>query len=202
MEPTAKKDQILEAAVRRFAHFGIHKTSLTEIADDLGMTKQALAYYFPDKQSLSAAVEARVLQEFFSLLEQRFAAAAGLEEALNGLVEVKTAIFRKYAMLMHAALTEAGHYQHRVAESKRKVETRTVQMVADRLQQGIGSGVLKPVNAAEVSRLILDTLQAIEHCTLLRQVVPDLQAFADLCQRQKGVIHLMVNGLKEAAWKN
>ncbi|RYF88533.1 MAG: TetR/AcrR family transcriptional regulator, partial [Chitinophagaceae bacterium] len=51
----SKQDQIVEAALRRFSHFGIAKTSFTEVAEDLGLSKQALSHYFNDKQGLVQA---------------------------------------------------------------------------------------------------------------------------------------------------
>ena len=47
-----RKDQIVETALKRFSHFGFHKTTMNEIADDLRITKANLYYYYPDKSSL------------------------------------------------------------------------------------------------------------------------------------------------------
>lgn len=47
---------ILEAARKRFAHFGISKTTMNEIAADIGMSKASLYYYFPDKEKLFVAL--------------------------------------------------------------------------------------------------------------------------------------------------
>ena len=42
---------IIEASQRRFGLYGIEKTSMREIADDLKLSKASLYYYFPDKES-------------------------------------------------------------------------------------------------------------------------------------------------------
>jgi TetR/AcrR family transcriptional regulator len=55
-EQDKKKDQIIEAALNRFMHFGIPKTTMNEIADDLSISKALLYYYFPDKSSLTYEV--------------------------------------------------------------------------------------------------------------------------------------------------
>jgi TetR/AcrR family transcriptional repressor of mexJK operon len=41
-----KRIKILEAATRRFAHFGMAKTTMSEIAKDLNFSKALLYYYF------------------------------------------------------------------------------------------------------------------------------------------------------------
>jgi AcrR family transcriptional regulator len=59
-----KLQQILEAARKRFAHFGLAKTTMTEIASDIGMSKASLYYYFPDKEHLFTAVIGREMDSF------------------------------------------------------------------------------------------------------------------------------------------
>ncbi|WP_262496286.1 TetR/AcrR family transcriptional regulator [Daejeonella oryzae] len=46
----------MRCAIKRFCHFGISKTSMAEIAEDLSMSKTAMYYYFPDKQNIILAV--------------------------------------------------------------------------------------------------------------------------------------------------
>lgn len=55
---------ILEAARKRFAHFGLAKATMAEIASDIGMSKASLYYYFPDKEHLFAAVIGREMDAF------------------------------------------------------------------------------------------------------------------------------------------
>ena len=56
--------QIVEAARKRFAHFGLAKTTMNEIAADIGMSKASLYYYFPDKERLFLAVVDQELGQF------------------------------------------------------------------------------------------------------------------------------------------
>lgn len=56
--------QILDASRKRFAHFGLAKTTMAEIASDIGMSKASLYYYFPDKEHLFIAVIEREMNAF------------------------------------------------------------------------------------------------------------------------------------------
>lgn len=60
----SKVNVILEAARKRFAHFGLSKTTMTEIGNDVGMSKAALYYYFTDKERLFIAVLEKDIAEF------------------------------------------------------------------------------------------------------------------------------------------
>jgi TetR/AcrR family transcriptional regulator len=55
---------ILDAAQQRFAAGGYGKSTMDEIAADVGMCKAALYYYFPTKESVYRAVVLREQQEF------------------------------------------------------------------------------------------------------------------------------------------
>lgn len=48
MSQDLKREAIIEAAIKRFAHFGVGKTTMTEIGNDLSLSKASLYYYFPD----------------------------------------------------------------------------------------------------------------------------------------------------------
>ena len=56
MAQDQKQENIIQAAIKRFAHFGVSKTTMSEIAADLSLSKASLYYYFPDKLNLYAEV--------------------------------------------------------------------------------------------------------------------------------------------------
>lgn len=65
----SKIQVILDAARKRFAHYGLSKTTMTEIAGDVGMSKAALYYYFTDKDRLFIAVLKKDIAEFESAVQ-------------------------------------------------------------------------------------------------------------------------------------
>ncbi|GGL79847.1 TetR family transcriptional regulator [Streptomyces fumigatiscleroticus] len=61
----ARRQKIVEAAAHRFAEEGYHRTALTRIAEDVGITEGGLLHHFPSKKHLLLAV-----------MEHRFTAEA------------------------------------------------------------------------------------------------------------------------------
>jgi TetR/AcrR family transcriptional regulator len=57
-----KREALLRAAVSAFNRRGFSQTSLDEIAQNLGVTKAALYYYFPTKSALVAACFDRAMK--------------------------------------------------------------------------------------------------------------------------------------------
>jgi len=64
-----KETLILDAALKRFAVYGLGKVTMDEIAADLGMGKASLYYYFPTKDHLFRAVIAREQAGFMERLQ-------------------------------------------------------------------------------------------------------------------------------------
>lgn len=79
-------DRILEAALRSFGAAGIDGTSLDAIARELGMTKQAILYWYPSKDALVEAV----IDFCASELQRRF--ARGLADAPDGFERVEAIV--------------------------------------------------------------------------------------------------------------
>src|SRR4029453_15391102 len=119
VESSVKQDQIVEVAIRRFSHFGIAKTTLMEIADDMSVSKQALSYYFPDKQSLVSAVIQKLVMDYSEALKTEIEQSFTVEEALLKLTEVKGIFFEKYFMLA----IQAEHLEIEKNSSLKKIIT-------------------------------------------------------------------------------
>lgn len=79
-------DRIREAALRSFGTTGIDGTSLDALARELGMTKQAILYWYPSKEALVDAVIDFCAEE----LQQRFARA--LVDAPDGFERIEAIV--------------------------------------------------------------------------------------------------------------
>jgi TetR/AcrR family transcriptional regulator len=199
-ESQVKQDQIVEAAIRRFSHFGIAKTSLTEVADDLSVSKQALAYYFPDKQSLVHAVVDKLTNDYGHQLKAEMQSAGSVLEALLKLTEVKSFFFEKYFMLA----TQAEHIEFAQNTSftkwKNFLAPKESGLVTGLFENGVKTGELKPLDAPKTAELLLQTLYAFSRCVKERVALPDADVFREVQLKQQEVISLFYQGLKAESW--
>lgn len=76
-----RRDEILHAALAAFRETGYHSTTLTDIADRLGIRKTALYHYFPDKEAILFECHRQSLAE----LERLTAEAQELDTAVDRL---------------------------------------------------------------------------------------------------------------------
>ncbi|MCW3003144.1 MAG: regulatory protein TetR, partial [Conexibacter sp.] len=63
-DPAIREADILDAAAVLFADLGYRATNLEHVARRLGVTRQALYYYFPKKHDILLALFDRVMSRF------------------------------------------------------------------------------------------------------------------------------------------
>jgi TetR/AcrR family transcriptional repressor of mexJK operon len=195
LEVNIKQDQIIATALRRFSHFGISKSTLTEIADDLTISKQALAHYFPDKQSLVDAVIEKLTEEYTSRLKKEIEQSPSVSEALLKLTQVKGIFFEKYFMLL------ANTWQPDLIHNKSYQSWRTSLVEKESgllvrlFEQGVLMGELRPLNAAKTAQLLIDTISAFSQCVKDKAGLPGPEVFHEVLGKQKEVIKLFYEGL-------
>lgn len=83
-------DRILAAALHSFGTTGIDATSLDALAREIGMTKQAILYWYPSKEALLEAV----IDFSAGELQRRFAQAIQEGEGFDRIEGVVRAAFR------------------------------------------------------------------------------------------------------------
>ena len=86
-----KEEAILEAALEVFASHGFRGSTIDQIADQAGMSKPNLLYYFPTKEAVHRLLIDRILDTWLDPLRE-------IDEAGEPLSEIKSYIRRKLEM--------------------------------------------------------------------------------------------------------
>jgi len=101
------RKKIVESAYSLFLDKGYHATTMSSIADSLGVTKPALYQYFPGKEELYAAVAAHGREELESILEQSFSTGdfrSGIEILFDTLTQYTSQFNGIYSEMMLLAV--------------------------------------------------------------------------------------------------
>lgn len=194
-----KRIKILEAAKRRFAHYGMAKTTMAEIAKDLSFSKALLYYYFPDKNSLYAAVLEHVIEECQLYIEESIEKSKDVLDAVNIVLE-KSMEFKKkyfylleYTILMRKELpSELDKLIINSFESQRKV-------IEQIFENGISKGELKTIEVAETARVFVFSTLGMRISVVKdfkSDFIPNKSEFDEILNMQKKLAHIFIEGLK------
>lgn len=92
---SAKREAILTAALNTFSQYGFHGTRIEQIAEQAGVSKTNLLYYYPSKEVLYVAVLRQILHIWLAPLKafrEDFAPLAAIEEYIR----LKLGVSRDY----------------------------------------------------------------------------------------------------------
>lgn len=191
-----KHRQIIDAAIKRFSHFGINKTTLTEIAEDVSMSRQAFLYYFHDKNALLLSVVKRMIEEYNTLSEAYFNKATTAEEAIYSVLTTKEDFFKKFYLLAiqgeESGILHSEELKRLINQGRKK----HIYLLAKVLEKGIANGEFRELDTTRNARLILEILNAFEHSLRHRCRLPEQEDFKALFNRQKEVLQMLIAGLK------
>ena len=87
----AKKEAILNAALKTFSQYGIHGSRIEQVADLAGVSKTNLLYYYPSKEALYVAVIRNILDIWLTPLRafrEDFAPLVAIREYIRLKLEV------------------------------------------------------------------------------------------------------------------
>lgn len=197
-EGSVKHEHIVEAAIRRFSHYGINKTTMAEIADDTGIAKPSLFYYFPDKGSLLEAVGRKIIDEFLQAFEAVIHSAKSVDEGLLQFIEIKRQHFKKYLLLaLQADNAEMNKVSSQLPEIVSEAHKKVELLISALLTRGIQQKALRTLDVEKVSLLVMEILEAFEHCIKSKTVLLESKNIDALFDKQKEVVEVLLNGLKK-----
>jgi len=101
------RQEILRAALKRFAHCGYAAASVQQIVKDARVSKPTLYYYFPDKAGLFQALVNEAHDERYRLMREAAARGKTVREQLVEIVAVLFDYFRENRELMRISLATA-----------------------------------------------------------------------------------------------
>lgn len=90
---SSKRAAVLAAALGLFSRFGLHGTSVDQVAARAGVSKSNLLYYFPNKEELYVTVLRDLLEVWLEPLRE-FSAEQDPEQAIADYIRRKLAVSR------------------------------------------------------------------------------------------------------------
>jgi TetR/AcrR family transcriptional regulator len=94
-----KNSLILAAARKRFDTYGYAKVTMDEIAEDIGMAKPSLYYYFPTKEAIFRSVIQAEQDEFAERTETLLRESASFSEKLVRYVRLRLELMGRLTLL-------------------------------------------------------------------------------------------------------
>ena len=163
-----KVQMIIEASQRRFGLYGIEKTSMREIADDLKLSKASLYYYFPDKESLYKAVVEKEQAEFIAKISERMVSIRKPEQLLLEYANARLSYFRSLLNLSRLRLEAYSGLNPGFLAAIQIFKEKEKEIIKKIFEKGINSGIFKIKDTDQLATMYLDLLRGLR-ITLIKE---------------------------------
>ncbi|MBX3256490.1 MAG: TetR/AcrR family transcriptional regulator [Chitinophagaceae bacterium] len=198
MKQDIKKEAIIQAAEKRFNHFTVAKTTMAEIAGDLGISKALLYYYFPDKLSLYAAVLTNVIESVQKMEDNLPAGSDPLENMINYLQARNSFIHQHYSIIefLKTATEKAPEELKQIFSRAKVSELKNIERI---LEKGEKDKILHMKDTAATAELLLNCLQGLRYVMLQQDgvmVFPTKEQFNSILAKEKELVSIFVKGLR------
>lgn len=195
---TPEHNKIVDAAFRRFTKYGQEKTTMAEIARDLGYSRTFLYYYFPDKESIYKVALIRRANLYFDAVKKEMKKGGSGIKMLEMMIRTKVGCAKDYHSLgvyanatFFRMLIEDPDLQFIFADEQ-KLFTKII-------QAGIKDGSVVKCNATKTAQILVDSLHGYMSIGLRKLGLKDKVSgkdFEAIYKRQIEYGLFLVNALK------
>ena len=189
---------IIEVSQRRFGLYGIEKTSMREIADDLKLSKASLYYYFPDKESLYKAVVEKEQAEFIARISERIFSIRKPEQLLLEYSNARLSYFRSLLNLSRLRLDAYSGLKPGILAASQIFREKEKEIIKKIFEKGITTGKFFIKDTEQMAILYLDLLRGLR-ITLINQketLFIEQAEYDLLLEKTVAFTNLFIKGLK------
>jgi AcrR family transcriptional regulator len=173
------EEKILEAARKIFLQKGMDGARMQEIANEAGINKSLLHYYFKDKETLFSAVFSEAIKPIMPALAETMGSDRPLLEKIQDFFMIHMGFIQQNPMIPHFIMNEAMRNPQMIIKGFSKIKEMGVFQKFDQMVKGcIARGEIKPIEPMD---LIINMLSISIFPFLAK---PVLKGFFDMTDEQ------------------
>jgi AcrR family transcriptional regulator len=198
VEKCNKVQMIIEVAQKRFGLFGVEKTAMHEIANDLKLSKASLYYYFPDKESLYRAVVEKEQNEFIAKISERILSIKEPEQLLREYANSRLSYFRTLLNLSRLRLEVYSDLKPGFRETIQMFKEKEKEIIKRIFDKGIRSGIFLINDTDQTASLFLDLLKGLRISVVndKKTLFIEQEEYDMLLDRTLAFTTIFINGVK------
>ena len=200
VETTAHQEKeklILQTARKRFGHYGYSKVTMDEVAEDIGVVKGAIYYYFPTKEKLFEAVVRQELRQFTEEIQKMLHEKHSYRDLIYSYVKKRQQFFRGLANLSQLDYPSWTRIKSTVRDLFETFESEELTFLQQIFQEGHRSGEFAALDSRGLANLMLHSLQGLYLRTMRNASHGELndEIYSQLEAEMKFFARIFVSGI-------
>lgn len=152
---------IIHAAHKRFSHYGLSKTTMQEIAEDVGLSKASLYYYFPDKESLFHEIVKKEQDAFIQTLHDASLRLKKASDICLFYTKSRCTFFKDLILLSILKNDNYLEIKPKLSALKSRLHEKETAFIQQVLKKGVNEKEFAKMNINQSTELFLDVLHSL-----------------------------------------
>ena len=192
-----KRNLIINAALLRFAHYGLAKTTMTDIAKDISFSKALLYYYFPDKLSLYVSVIEHLMHTISKDILKSVEKTNTCTEGVLMVLQKRQGYIQKYYNLMEFNKLIGPDLPDDLYEKFSRARAFEIKIISSLLRRGVEKGEFQVENINLTTEVLVEALSGVHFNILSRHknICPSQDQFKQIFIKEKFLAKIFLSGL-------
>ena len=192
-----KRTLIINAALLRFAHYGLAKTTMTDIAKDISFSKALLYYYFPDKLSLYVSVIEHLMHTISKDILKSVEKTSTCTEGVLMVLQKRQGYIQKYYNLMEFNKLIGPELPDDLYEKFSRARAFELKIISSLIRRGVEKGEFQVENINLTAEVLVEALSGVHFNILSRHknICPSQEQFKQIFIKEKFLAKIFLSGL-------
>lgn len=197
----SKKEQVKEkigrAAMKCFARYGLDKTTLEDIAKEVGLNKASLYYYYKNKEDIFLEVAITEGTDFLGTLQEHVLDKKGTEARVTYYLLERINYYKNILNMNRVSTETLNKMLPRYFELFDVVIRQEVQFLSGIIKEGVKQGELKTVNPNRLASSLIGMNDALKHHAEHKAMLQKLEQvdYSEITEQMKLLVSLIFKGL-------
>jgi AcrR family transcriptional regulator len=197
----SKKDQVKEkigqVAMKCFARFGLEKTTLDDIAREVGLNKASLYYYYKNKEDIFLEVAIAEGKNYLSSLQEKVLKKKGTEARVDFYLVERINYYKNVLNMNRVSAETVNRMLPKFFELFDAILVKEVEFLEKIISEGVKEGELSAVNPKKLATSLIGVNDALkhhaEHKAMLKK--QDEIDYSEIIREMKLLVSLVFKGL-------
>lgn len=193
-----KKTQILDAAMRCMARYGVVKATMDDIAHELGMKKASLYYYYKNKEAIFIDALEREILTIHEYINDSFKDGSTISEKLTLFISGFIDNLKKNSEILGLNINAMIDNHSIILKLHKQLKAKNCDYLSNLIQEGIDSGEFRKNDANKIAQFLRTMFDAhrMEVFRSISTVHLTDKDFLRMKQESLFMLDIILNGLK------
>lgn len=195
-EEAGKLEAILNAAQKKFGQYGLAKTTMNDIATEMGMGKASIYYYFPNKEALYEAVVVKEQDHFLQEIRKNVKPTASAVSVLRLYSKRRVVLFENcfnLSKISGDALANTVPCIKRLVDEFLKKEA---DLIASIIELGVQNGEFKTIEVQEKADFLVTVMLGLRMVAKKKKEILDKEDYVILNRHMTNAMEMFITSIQ------